>query len=266
MLAVYLLIAPLVWPDVADHGRQALLAALYVSDYSVAWWGTPRLLSHTWSLAVEMHFYLAWPVVLLGVCKRWNGRERVHVLLTMYVLATMLRWVCTILDQSWQQVYYRTDTHMSGLILGAWLAAALRDDLWRNLLQRSLPWLLWLPVAAILCLRNYWGDLWMQMWGFTIAEWASVAVLVAVQRSSSQLAMMFSRPALVWLGKMSYGVYLWHYPLFVWMRARYSWDIVILVGLPASVCLAAISHCTIEKWAARFRGARNPLAGAVQAT
>jgi len=158
MLAAYLMFAPVAWPQTNDHGTQAALAISYLADYAVAWWGTPQQLSHTWSLAVEMHFYLLWPVLLWRAWRRWKGAELIAVLLTAWVLATLWRWVCSIQGETWEQVYYRTDTHMSGLLLGGWLAAALRDATWRARLQRGLPWLLWLSVAGLLCVRNYWDQ------------------------------------------------------------------------------------------------------------
>jgi len=253
MLAAYLVLAPVAWPEVTDHGRQALLAALYASDYTVAFWGTPGRLAHTWSLALEMHYYLLWPVFLWLACRRWKGGDLVKVLLLGWALATMWRWTCTVQDQSWRLVYYRLDTHGSGLLLGSWLAAALRDPAWRAALVRWVPWLLWLPVAGILALRHPWGDVWMQVWGFAVVEWATAAVIVAVQRPGAQLSVMLSQHPLVWLGKMSYGIYLWHYPIFSWMRDRYTWDVTLPVGLSASVCLAALSFHTIEAWSARRR-------------
>jgi peptidoglycan/LPS O-acetylase OafA/YrhL len=259
MLVGYLVLAPLAWPEIRDQGTQAALAALFLSDYAVAFWGTPQRVSHTWSLSVEMHFYLLWPLVLALAWRRWKGPRLVPVLLAAWLLATALRWVCTIDGQEWSQVYYRADTHASGLLLGAWLAAALRERAWRQALERSLPWLLWVSLAGILLLRQYWGDLWMQVWGIALAEWATVPLLVAVQRPGSQLALMFSRPALVWLGRMSYGVYLWHYPLFSWLRDRTTWDLVLLAGVPASVALAALSFYTLEAWVTRWRSGREAM-------
>jgi peptidoglycan/LPS O-acetylase OafA/YrhL len=148
MLAVYLIVAPFLWPATTDHGKQAAIAATYLSDYAVAFWGTPDFLSHTWSLSVEEHFYLLWPLVLLAACRRWDRRSLVWVFGAAYGLATLVRWVCIVKGQSWEQVYYRFDTHLSGLMLGAWLAALRRDDALFAKLQPVLPWLMWFPVAA----------------------------------------------------------------------------------------------------------------------
>ncbi len=262
MLAVYVLVSPLLWPQEHDHASQAAMAALYLSDYALAFWGTPRQISHTWSLAVEMHFYLLWPLAMLLAWRRWKGGALVRVLLVAYVLATMLRWACTIRGQSWNEVYYRADTHFSGLLLGAWLAAALRERPWHDTLQRMLPWLLWLPVAGLLCLDRTWGDLWMQTWGLSIVEGAAAVAVLAVQRPASQVALMFSRPALAWLGRVSYGLYLWHYPIFVWLRVRFPWEETLLLGLPLSLGLAALSYYTIESRAARWRPPRPAAAAA----
>jgi peptidoglycan/LPS O-acetylase OafA/YrhL len=257
MLAVYVAVAPFLWPGTSDHGKQAAIAGLYLSDYAVAFWNTPNFLSHTWSLSVEEHFYLLWPLALLAAYRRWDRRSLVWVLGTAYVLATLVRWVCIVRGQSWEQVYYRFDTHMSGLMLGAWLAALRRDEVLFAWLRRALPWLMWLPLLAVICLQYRWGDLWMSTWGLSVAEWATVALLAAAQTPHSQTWTMLSQPPLVWLGKISYGLYLWHYPVFRYLREDRHWGDVLMMGLPLSLALAALSYYTVEAWAARRR-ARAP--------
>jgi peptidoglycan/LPS O-acetylase OafA/YrhL len=258
MLAIYVIVAPFVWPAIADHGWQAFIAAIYLSDYSVAFLGTPNLLSHTWSLSIEEHFYLLWPVVLVIATRRWDRRSLVIVLGAMYVLGTMLRWVCVIRGQSWPQVYYRFDTHLSGLVLGAWLAALSRDEELLNKVRRALPWLLWLPVVAIVCLKYQWGDIWMLMWGLSLTEWATVAVLIASQSAQGQVSAMLSTAPLVWIGKISYGLYLWHYPIFRYLRETHHWSDVLMIGLPLSVAIAATSYYTVESLGSKWRGRTRP--------
>jgi peptidoglycan/LPS O-acetylase OafA/YrhL len=253
MLAVYVLVAPLLWPTIADHGKQAVIAAVYLSDYAVAFWGTPNLLNHTWSLSVEEHFYLLWPLALLAAHRRWDRRSLIWVLGIVYVLATLFRWVCVVRGQGWQQVYYRFDTHLSGLMLGAWLAALRQDEALFGKLKGAMPWLMWIPVFAIICLQYRWQDLWMSTWGISVAEWATVALLLAVQTPASQVSTMLSQAPLVWLGKISYGLYLWHYPIFRYLRDDHHWSDVLMIGLPLSVALAAVSYYTVEAWGTRRR-------------
>jgi len=93
----------------------------------------------------------------------------------------------------------------------------------------------------------------MSTWGLCVAEWATVAMLVAVQTPGSQLSAMLSQPPLVWLGKISYGLYLWHYPIFRYLREDQHWSDVLMIGLPLSVSLAALSYYTVEAWGARRR-------------
>lgn len=126
MLAAYALLAPLVWPG-RPHVLHAALSALYVTDYSLALWGPPRLLSHTWSLSVEEHFYLLWPPLLAWAARRWGAATLPRALFALTAAATVWRLACLLQGQGWNAIYYRFDTRLSGLLLGASLAALIRD-------------------------------------------------------------------------------------------------------------------------------------------
>lgn len=257
MLCAYLLAFPVLWPERTGQMVEVVLAGAYLSDYAVAFWGKPDLLSHTWSLAVEEHFYLVWPIVLVAVCRRWRRHELAAVLASAYVLATVWRWFWIVRGQSWEQVYYRFDTRLSGLFLGALLAAVTRDRNLYSRVVRFLPSLLWLTVLfGTLCLGSLWGDPWMLEWGITSAEWCGAALILAAQDPKGQITSMLSARPLVFLGKLSYGVYLWHYPIFRWLRPNFRWDDVLLIGLPLSVSLAALSYFTVEAWARQWRSGR----------
>lgn len=93
MLLVYLLAAPWLFPDVAfaKHLRDAFLSAIYVVNYAAALGAGVSVLGHVWSLAVEMQFYLLWPLVLLGLL-RLPRPVAMGVILVLYMLATAMRW------------------------------------------------------------------------------------------------------------------------------------------------------------------------------
>lgn len=116
-LGAYLIAGPLAFPNRQDHARDALVAATYLSDYGFAFWKIPWLVQHTWSLSVEEHFYLAWPVALLLVL-RPPGRYWAPVVLSLTVAATLWRWHVVLNVDPWHQPYYRFDTRLSGLLLG----------------------------------------------------------------------------------------------------------------------------------------------------
>jgi peptidoglycan/LPS O-acetylase OafA/YrhL len=261
LLAVYLAVAPLLWPG-QWHTLHAAVAALYLSDYGFAFWSVPDLLNHTWSLSVEEHFYVLWPLVVLAT-RRWSTRKLLAALALAWVAATLWRAACVLEGQSWQMVYYRFDTRLSGLVLGSLLAVLVRDGAALAAVRRYLPraWL-WLPVAALSIYRFQWGAMDVESWGLTVIELASFAVLLELHdQPAGAFARVLSPPPLVWLGQMSYGIYLWHYPIMRVLREVTSWEMQLLGGAALSIAVAALSYYPVEAWARHVRGRRPVLPG-----
>jgi peptidoglycan/LPS O-acetylase OafA/YrhL len=253
LLAVYLAIAPRLWPQFSlwEHIRDAALAGLYLSDYARAFWDNPKILQHTWSLSVEEHFYFIWPFVVL-LLVRIEFRWRIACLFGLYLLATVWR-IFEYEGLGWAATYFRFDTRMSGLILGALLATCLQSM--GRISDRTANAAGVLACAAlVLCVSiGFWHAPWSLVYMTSLAEMAAVGLLIAASVQNSWVSSILSAPPLVGIGMISYGVYLWHYPAAVYFRELLPWNQTVPIVMVFSVTAAAISYVAIERPLQRYR-------------
>lgn len=254
-LSIFVLVAPLIWPRGTTYLSNALMAALYLGDLGDLFWNKPLYgVGHTWSLAIEMHFYLIWPLLFLWL-RTLSRQQILIVLVAAYLAATAWRLHCLANGDSWKEIYFLFDTRVSGLILGSALAV-----LW------SLPHRIRIPGAAagvayaILILMVYesgWGLRVVLGHGIILTELAT-AVIIAHALGGS--ARWLEQPAMVYIGKLSYGIYLFHKPASTYLRARYGWDTTFLGAAAVGIVGAAVSYHTIERYARKWRAKRRQLA------
>lgn len=249
LLAGYMAVAPLLWPEAspAAHARDAVIAGFYLADYGYALWSLPLYLRHAWSLAVEEHFYLVWPLVLplfLG------ARRPLRAVLALYVAAALWRWAnFALLD--WQVAYYRFDTRFAGIVAGAALA------LWRRERTDSAPALppaapvAALTLLALLMLTQRWQAPSAWLAGLPLAELASAVLIAGAldhgRGTASRLFTAISMPLPVRLGELSYAIYLWHFPISLLTRGALPWVPSVLLCLAGSTAMAWISWHTVER-------------------
>ena len=259
MLAAYVLVGPMLWPqfDLWWHVRDALVAAFYVSDYARAFWQLPHIVQHTWSLGVEEHFYLLWPLVLLAVL-RLPPRWRPAALFGLYVAATAWRmfWYDDAVD--WPETYYRLDTRMSGLILGALLATVLGQIERVPLRLANIAGTFACPALVLSVLFGRWHGPGALEWTMTLSEFAAAGLLIAASAPESWLSRLLSAPPLVAIGILSYGIYLWHYPAAVFFRDRLPWFEAVPMVLAIAFLAATLSHLMIERPLQSFRRGLKP--------
>ena len=231
----------------------------------------PSPLQHTWSLAIEEQFYLVWPIVVWLVARRIAARDRWrgitlargirHWALVGAVASAGLFVGLRALGASQTRVYEGTDTRAVALLLGVVVAAARFERSQRPAAEPEIEArrLRRLEAAGVLAAALL-GWAWVSLQGTArlvylgLLPACSVAVAIviaaAAEPSSPVLGRAFSWAPLRWLGRISYGLYLWHWPIFLLLTpARAGTDGVILLALRimVSLAVATVSYEFIEQ-------------------
>ena len=243
----------------------ALAALLYVANWRMLVRGhggyfaataSPSPLQHTWSLGIEEQFYLIWPLLLLLLM--WRGGSPGRVLRFSIAGAAVSAALAGLLfrpgaDPS--RVYYGTDTRAQALLCGCALAALLATGRVR-LNRRGRLLLGALAALAVAGLGWAWaaaqGDAsWLYRGGLLLVALATTAVLAQVSLvPRSVCARVLSLPPLPAIGKISYGLYLWHWPVFLALdaeRTGLSGAALLLARVAVSVVTATLSCWLVER-------------------
>ena len=248
----------------------SLASALFISNwYFIAqqlsyfeYIGRQPLLQHLWSLAIEEQFYLAWPLFVLALMSL-GGRRLLGVTATVLALASAV-WMGTLAKQlgypevvDISRVYFGTDTHAFGLLSGAMLAAYRfpTREKHRGLAAVSL-WSLsaFLGIVAIggtLFLFSQIGEnhRWLYPWAFAVSSLLSMPAIIACLIPGPVGTMLDIQP-LRWIGERSYGIYLWHWPIFMLTRPGIDVDLsqgeTFFIRCALTFGIAAVSYRFIE--------------------
>ena len=208
--------------------------------------GRPPLLQHTWSLAVELQFYLIWPIILLTVLKYFGKKNVASAALLIAMISGAALFIVSLkLDASNAQqvshVYFGTDTHSLGLFLGAALAVSwIPQNLSANIAKRAQDVVDGIGVVGLLGLITTFlfideTNPTLYRIAFPLAGIFGCLVIISLVHPASRFAPVISSAPFAWIGERSYGIYIWHWVVFQVTRPT-----VDITGDPWALYLARV--------------------------
>ena len=223
---------------------------------------SPSPLQHLWSLAIEEQFYLLWPLVVVGVMKVGNAPRKAMFVVTIAGIAVSTLLMAVLYSEANpSRAYYGTEARAHTLLVGCLLALLLSGGLavGPRLKRVLLPagTVAFLVILVIFSTGSasprlfYGGDL-------VFSVLVAIVIAAAVQPSGALRRFLGMRP-LRYIGRISYGLYLWHWPVIVFIdadRAGFGGERLNLLRIVVTVALTLASFYLLERPV--LRGALKP--------
>ena len=241
LLAGVIVLAAVFASDAMSELRRDTAAALlYVSNWVQIFGhqsyaeaaGRPSLLKHLWSLAVEEQFYLMWPLVVVLLMGRIRRAWFAMGCVAVAALSAVIMALAYNPDLDPSALYYNTFLRLSGLLLGSAFAMFWRPGRLRVPAHpRAAGWVMdavavvGLVALGVMFARLSYFDPLAFQGGFVLVDIATIMVLAAVVHPSARIGRLLGAAPLVWIGLRSYGLYLWHWPVFQLTRPGIDVDL-----------------------------------------
>jgi peptidoglycan/LPS O-acetylase OafA/YrhL len=262
MVATVLTLACFTGTWLERDGVQAIFALSYTMNFWMAafWPGQNGIFDNAWSLAVEEQFYLCWALGAF-VLLRHRGSTAAATLLASMIAFWCWRRYLLFSGADPMRIYVGLDTRADELLAGCAGALLISLPSAGALIRRTMAILRYTGVAALVALlalsssvADYYDTPEAAVRYFlvtmpTVTILALAVILEITEDGTSLSAQLLSSPPLVYLGSISYGIYLWHWPLLVWARDNGFDDLLttLLFGGIGGGLAASISHRYVER-------------------
>jgi len=266
MLLVFCLFSFVAYDKARARGNcaNALIALFYASNW-VRIFSRNQLghLAHTWSLSAEEQFYILWPIILLSLLR--FTKQRRYVIMAAAAIAAF-SWLVNIhlamqavsTRRVWLHLCFGLDSRAETLMIA--LASGVINFRIKTGIRKGLAVVAPVSLACLLAFTVFGyaiGDGWFYFGFVLLALLAAVLILDVMLSERSPIKRLLGMKWLVWIGSISYGLYLWHWPIFTAMNG-FGWKgwVVVSVGLPLTFVFVLGSYYLMEKpileWKKRF--------------
>jgi len=224
-------------------GKDVIAVALYISNYTFAWWqndyqnldALPSPFLHYWSLAVEEQFYLIWPILMILLAKRGVNWIRNGVI-AIFISSLLLSIIQTQISPIW--AFYSLSTRAWQLAAGALLLFISN----KRLKHQSFTWLgvIAIGLATLIFNENtaYPGYLAL------LPVFGSVLLIASIGSWPRVLIKSFNNPIAQWLGEISYPLYLWHWPILVLPNVWLGQSLTVFQRILCLIVTVIFAHLT----------------------
>ncbi len=271
VIAVSLVLCAFLAPDMLTKLRRDLFAALF---WFTNWWyifqdvsyfdamGAPSPVTHFWSLAIEEQFYLIWPPVLLLLFRKGFKKRTIQWgIVAAALISVVLMMVLYVPEGDPSRVYYGTDTRVFSLLIGAWFAFVFPPKRLCGEGKHGLPEATRrivgivgiVALVGLICLMVFVNAYspFMYYGGILLTSVLTALMIMAIVNPETALARVFSFAPIVYIGKISYGIYLWHYPLLLLMNDFNSTEathpLMYALQMVVIVIVSMISYHFVEQ-------------------
>ena len=264
LVAVVLIFTLLFKPElIISIKHDAIAAIFYVSN----WWYIYQdvdyfnqfavaPLKHLWSLAIEEQFYIFFPVIILFLLKKFKPKTITIILIVTSLLSLLAMFVIHSVTGDNSRVYFGTDTRLQTLLLGCilafiWPPFVLKKEISRaEKVSINSVGIIGLLILIYLMITVGDQDKWIYNGGFYAISFITLFVIASVVHPASFLKHAMSFKPFIYIGKRSYSLYLWHFPIIVFMNSYYvqgqiPWYVYI-IEVVAMFMMAEISYKFIE--------------------
>jgi peptidoglycan/LPS O-acetylase OafA/YrhL len=236
-----LILLPPIYRD--NLGKDVIAVALYISNYTFAWWqndyqnleALPSPFLHYWSLAVEEQFYLIWPILIIFLAKRGVNWIRNGVI-AIFISSLMLSIIQTQISPIW--AFYSLSTRAWQLAAGALLLFISN----KRFKHQIFTWLgvIAIGLATLIFNENtaYPGYLAL------LPVVGSVLLIASIGSWPKVLTKSSNNRIAQWLGEISYPLYLWHWPILVLPKVWLGQSLTVLQRILCLFITVIFAHLT----------------------
>ncbi|MFM8848025.1 MAG: acyltransferase family protein [Actinomycetota bacterium] len=213
----------------------------------------PSAFEHLWSLAIEEQFYLFWPIAMV-LLWRFGRTRAVAAGAAIGTVASALTMTILFTGGDPTRVYMGTDTRAFSLLAGALVATPVVRDRVVDVVRRLRRGASIVTMVLVAVLAWAWivvdgSQRWLFEGGLAVHSLIAAVLAVAVAHSDGPLTRVLSWSILEWIGRLSYSLYLWHWPVFIYCSPRRfdlpGWQITI-IRLAVTVLLSMASYFLVE--------------------